>query len=219
VCDLGLWLQWTERQIYSVLAIYEDRHELWGFKPDGTLLRRQLAASRQEELAGLTGWRARLSLLLEVPHPHPHPRNPSIECFGCRLGAGRLPPGRVFLRVSASEPISTKALGSAQAMKPKSQSQRTPQARAPSVYCPTGGPPPTALVWDDDRQLMTETGRARSLRSAVGRRGGAADAALRIAVQRLCELRPGDPHRPLAGAYLPRDSPEPLQPPSVGASS
>lgn len=77
--------QWTERQIYSVLAIYEDRHELWGFKPDGTLLRRQLAASRQEELAELTGWRARLSLLLEVPHPHP--RNPSLKCVGCRANS------------------------------------------------------------------------------------------------------------------------------------
>jgi hypothetical protein len=79
--------QWTERQIYSVLAIYEDRHELWGFKPDGTLLRRQLAASRQAELAELTGWRARLSLLLEVPHPQP--RNRSLECVGSR---GNSPP-------------------------------------------------------------------------------------------------------------------------------
>jgi hypothetical protein len=57
---------WAEKQFFGVVAIYEDRHQLWGFKPDGTLLRRQLAASRREELAALTGWRARLSFILEV---------------------------------------------------------------------------------------------------------------------------------------------------------
>jgi len=55
-----------EQNVHSVIAIFEDRHLLWGYLPDGGLLRRRLPMSRQDELGQLTGWRQGFSVTLEV---------------------------------------------------------------------------------------------------------------------------------------------------------
>lgn len=56
-----------QRQYHSVVAIYEDRYDLWGFEPEtGALLRRKLPVRRAPDMAALTGWRATLSMLLEA---------------------------------------------------------------------------------------------------------------------------------------------------------
>ena len=38
---------WLDYYVLSVIAIFEDRQQLWGFKPDGTLMCRQLPTPRQ----------------------------------------------------------------------------------------------------------------------------------------------------------------------------
>lgn len=40
--------QWLDRNFRSVTAMYEDRHELWGFDHRGRLFRRMLPARRAQ---------------------------------------------------------------------------------------------------------------------------------------------------------------------------
>jgi len=58
--------EWMGRNSADVVAIFEDRHPLLGFTPNGTLIRRQLPMCRQDELAQLSGWRQNFSVILEM---------------------------------------------------------------------------------------------------------------------------------------------------------
>ncbi|KAK9815661.1 hypothetical protein WJX72_007540 [[Myrmecia] bisecta] len=57
---------WMQRNYQSVVAMYEDRHALWGLAPGGNLVQRSISARRAKELNQLTGWRYTISLLLEA---------------------------------------------------------------------------------------------------------------------------------------------------------
>lgn len=46
-CQVALQ-QWLDRNFASVTAMYEDRHELWGFDHQGRLFRRMLPARRAQ---------------------------------------------------------------------------------------------------------------------------------------------------------------------------
>ncbi|KAK3264262.1 hypothetical protein CYMTET_26989 [Cymbomonas tetramitiformis] len=56
----------ADRNFTAVIAIYEDRHQLWGFTRAGQFTRRQLPASRHEELQQLHGWPRKFSIILEA---------------------------------------------------------------------------------------------------------------------------------------------------------
>ncbi|CAL8465536.1 g5072 [Coccomyxa elongata] len=58
--------QWLDRNFRSVTAMYEDRHELWGFDYRGRLFRRMLPARRAQEVEQLKGLRYAHSLALEA---------------------------------------------------------------------------------------------------------------------------------------------------------
>ncbi|KAK9903437.1 hypothetical protein WJX75_005630 [Coccomyxa subellipsoidea] len=58
--------QWLDRNFTSVTAMYEDRHELWGFDHQGRLFRRMLPARRAQEVERLKGLRYAHSLALEA---------------------------------------------------------------------------------------------------------------------------------------------------------
>lgn len=59
----------TERQISSVVALFEDRYDLWACETSPgafRLVRKQLPVRRALEMEGLTGFRNNLSLALEA---------------------------------------------------------------------------------------------------------------------------------------------------------
>ncbi|GMH32706.1 hypothetical protein BSKO_00540 [Bryopsis sp. KO-2023] len=57
---------WMRRNVYSVVAIFEDYHWLWGFRNGGRLLQRKVQVRRNRDLLNLKGWRLFLSYCLET---------------------------------------------------------------------------------------------------------------------------------------------------------
>ncbi|KAK9827552.1 hypothetical protein WJX74_010069 [Apatococcus lobatus] len=58
--------QAVRKGLHSVVAMYEDRHTLWGLGPGGCVLSRSIRCRRIQELEALKGWQQLLSLGLEA---------------------------------------------------------------------------------------------------------------------------------------------------------
>lgn len=57
----------AEKQLHSVVAVFEDRYNLWGLdSASGNLVRRRLPARRAADMGKLSGFRSTLCLLLEA---------------------------------------------------------------------------------------------------------------------------------------------------------